>query len=119
MVAINSQSGFVYSGTDDLGNKKNKQKQQQQVVVADYGQFFTQPVQKQQLDASLADSIHVNGYNCWSCDARNYADCRTNGATAYCEGEQFHCFVHEKKQYGVVSELIMIAIGCQNLNSLF
>ena len=99
--------GFVYSGSDDLGNKKNKQKHQQQVVVADYGQFFAQTAQKQQLDASLADSIHVNGYSCWSCHARNYADCVSTGATAYCEGEQFHCFVHEKKQYGVVSELII------------
>merc|ERR1712207_95105 len=67
--------GFVFSSsdyTDDLGNKKNKNKNQQD---------FFGTAAKQQLDSGLANTYHVNGHQCAS-----------SGATAYCEGEQFHCF---------------------------
>merc|ERR1711879_89319 len=46
--------GFVFSATDDLGNKKNKNQQD----------FFGQAA-KQQLDANLANTHHVNGHTCW------------------------------------------------------
>merc|ERR1711971_214691 len=81
--------GFVYSGTDDLGNKKNKNKNQQD--------FFGQAA-KQQLDAGLAGTHHVNGHTCWTCHGKSYAECNTSGATAYCEGEQFHSV--SSSQYG-------------------
>ena len=60
---------------------------------------------RQQLDPSLADSEHVNGFSCWHCRERSYANCQLNGQLAYCQDEQFHCFLHEKRQYGEIIKL--------------
>ena len=57
---------------------------------------------RQQLDPSLADSEHVNGFSCWHCRERSYANCQSRGQLAYCQDEQFHCFLHEKRQYGEI-----------------
>merc|ERR1712142_86858 len=84
--------GFVFSSsdyTDDLGNKKNKNKNQQD---------FFGTAAKQQLDSSLSGTYHVNG------------------AQAYCEGEQFHCFVAEKMHYGVV---VQVEMGCKQDNACY
>ena len=99
--------GFVYSGTDDLGNKKNKNKNQQD--------FFGQAA-KQQLDATLANTHHVNGHTCKTCTGVTYAACEAAAVTAYCEGEEFHCFVSEKKHYGVV---VHVEMGCKQDNACF
>merc|ERR1712242_6487 len=99
--------GFVFSATDDLGNKKNKNKNQQD--------FFGQAA-KQQLDATLANTHHVNGHTCWTCHGKSYAECNSSGATAYCEGEQFHCFVQEKMHYGVV---VQVEMGCKQDNACY
>merc|ERR1712048_815799 len=102
--------GFVFSSsdyTDDLGNKKNKNKNQQD---------FFGTAAKQQLDSSLSGTYHVNGHQCWTCHGKSYAECASNGAQAYCEGEQFHCFVAEKKHYGVV---VQVEMGCKQDNACF
>ena len=61
---------------------------------------------KAQTDASLANSEHVNGFSCWTCCETTgdsaYADCKANGKLSYCEGEQFHCYIAEKREYGRV-----------------
>merc|ERR1712026_24006 len=56
--------GFVFSSsdyTDDLGNKKNKNKNQQD---------FFGTAAKQQLDSSLSGTYHVNGHNAGHATAR-------------------------------------------------
>ena len=65
---------------------------------------------RQQLDPSLADSEHVNGFSCWHCRERSYADCQSRGQLAYCQDEQFHCYLHEKRQYG---DIVKIEMGCK------
>merc|ERR1711933_491736 len=92
--------GFVFSSsdyTDDLGNKKNKNKNQQD---------FFGTAAKQQLDSGLANTCH----------GKSYAECASSGATAYCEGEQFHCFVAEKMHYGVV---VQVEMGCKQDNACY
>merc|ERR1711980_17047 len=102
--------GFVFSSsdyTDDLGNKKNKNKNQQD---------FFGTAAKQQLDSSLSGTYHVNGHQCWTCHGKSYAECASNVAQAYCEGEQFHCFVAEKMHYGVV---VQVEMGCKQDNACY
>merc|ERR1712174_3029 len=73
--------GFVFSSsdyTDDLGNKKNKNKNQQD--------FFGQAA-KQQLDSNLASTHHVNGHTCTACSGVTYDACFAARSTVYCEGE--------------------------------
>ena len=70
------------------------------------GHVFPVGEGKQQTDSSLANSEHVNGFACWTCCETTgdsaYSDCQANGKLAYCEGEQFHCYVAEKREYGRV-----------------
>ena len=70
------------------------------------GHVFPVGAGKQQTDSSLANSEHVNGFACWTCCETTgdsaYTDCQNNGKLAYCEGEQFHCYVAEKREFGQV-----------------
>merc|ERR1712203_617055 len=113
--------GFVFTQTnnDDLGNKKNKNKNKpaDPVPVYDYGNMFAaENSAKQQLDATLANTYHVNGHTCYTCTGEDYTDCQSRGATAYCEGEQFHCYVQEKRQYGKIK---FVAMGCKQDNACY
>ena len=56
----------------------------------------------------MANDASVNGHTCWSCNERSYADCASNGVLAYCQGEQMHCFVHERKSFHNVSQLRLL-----------
>ena len=86
-----AQSGHKYSTGPSFGNSG----------------FFNvhSSSSRQQLDPALADSEHVNGFSCWHCRERSYANCQSRGQLAYCQDEQFHCYVHEKRQYGEIIKL--------------
>ena len=83
-----SSSGHKYSVVSSFGNSE----------------FFNihSSSSRQQLDPALADSEHVNGFSCWHCRERSYANCQSRGQLAYCQDEQFHCYLHEKRQYGEI-----------------
>ena len=94
----NSQYDYSYLDYGDIDKGKNKKKKE----------IF---VSKQQLDPEvMTEPSAYNGHQCWTCNSDSYADCQTNGQIAYCESEEFNCFIREHKLY---EDVIKVHMGCQ------
>ena len=94
----NSQYDYSYMDYGDIDKGKNKKKKEM------FGS-------KQQLDpAVVTESSAYNGHQCWTCNSDSYADCQSNGQLAYCESEEFNCFIREHKVY---EDIIKVHMGCQ------
>merc|ERR1711915_884070 len=57
-----------------------------------------------------ADDVTVNGMACWTCSDASYTDCATNGASHYCQDEQFHCYIEEEKHR---NNVVRVEMGCK------
>ena len=75
---------------------------------ADYNYFDIADVAKQQISANSPGSPHTNGRTCDSCIGLDYGSCVN--VPVSCEGEQFHCYVVEKRHFGT---LFYVEKGCK------
>ena len=97
----NSNEYTLDYGDLDKGKKKKQQFEQQS---------------KQQLspDVVTAENSAYNGHQCWTCNSESYELCQSQGQMAYCESEEFNCYIREHKLF---ENVVKVHMGCQQTHA--
>ena len=83
-----------WEGFDDV---ERNQISPDQVASVAAGQINGNIVSAYQLD-NPARKYMGNGLKCWYCDERNTHDCFNTGLVVSCQGQEYFCFYHDRRQ---------------------